>query len=143
MKLLTITLIAFFSITSGFSQAFVKNYNPDPQIHITGSQGDNLTLNPVTPTARNYNIVMWVIDEDSGVKNILGITKKWYETNVVFVPGDPHRIAPVDRSSWIGRIEQGRTYPSAPQYLEYFYMIIWEDMNGDLHVFDPSIKVNQ
>lgn len=145
MKLLTTTLIALFSVTFCFSQkeSFLDNFNPDPNIHITGHIGNNLTLDPAEPTARNYNVVRWIIDDDSDVKNIVAITKKWYETDIVFVQGDPHKQTPNDGSSWIGRIDQGRTYPTAPDYLLFSYMIVWEDMKGDLHVFDPTLKVNQ
>lgn len=121
--------------------------HPDPFISIIDSDTSSgeLTLDPsgTNTLAKKSSIVHWIIEEDSGVKNITGITPKSSETEVVFVNGDPSPQTPNQGSPWRGRIDPTRSYPDDPSFLTYYYDIEWEDLEGNIHVYDPSIKVNQ
>ena len=151
MKSFTKALIALFIITFLFFSCgaiipFTTSVPNDPIIKITGCDkvSGNLTLSDNGETiASRANVIFWEIEAECIVE-IVDITMKQKRGNKnVFVKGDPSRLnnnSP--KLKWRGRINPRLKIREGKSKIE-FYNIIWRDTDGNLHTYDPSIKINQ
>jgi len=135
--LVFVTLFACFFVNVSFTNGPLPHNDPSfmAVISITGSDASTgkliLSDHGNTITSRSQK-VKWIIEPNSGVKAITGITVKDGSTNV-FDP-EPQQLG--NSSNW-----QGKISPTIPVPSEELYNIIWIDENDNEHTYDPKIQV--
>lgn len=151
MKSFTKVFIALFIapflfFSCGARIPYTTTVPHDPIIKITGCDkvSGNLTLSDNGETvASRANVIFWEIEAEC-ISEIIEISMKKKRGNKnVFVKGDPSSLNTNSPSlKWRGRINPHLTIREGKPKTE-FYNIIWRDTDGNLHTYDPTIKVNQ
>jgi hypothetical protein len=135
MKSLTKTLIALFTLLFLFS-SYGQNQNvTNPVITLTKQEGNCklvLSDNGLTKTNGN-NLVTWVCGD--GVSEILEIFHK--NGDYVFQVGPQIKNPNANKSDWFGVTK------NTNEKLTEEYGIRWKDLDGNICVLDPTVKINQ